>query len=72
MQHARVAKKGWLVLAVPLVAVVVIGHLFVFYRLSSHLAWTLATALILLLVLTHSGVFAAIYAFFKRWGRGEL
>jgi hypothetical protein len=70
MLHAREGKTGWLVLLVPLVAVIVIGHLFVFYRLSSHLGCVLATALILLLVLTHSGVFAAIDAFFKRRGRG--
>ena len=68
MRHACV-KKGWPVLVVPLVAVAVIGHLLVFYRLSSHFAWTFAIAVISVVVLTHVGVFTAIYAFFKRRGR---
>ena len=71
MQHARALKRGWLVLLVPLLAIVVLGHLFVFCRLSSHLAWIVVAALVLLLVAAHLGVFGAIYAVFKRRRRGE-
>ena len=71
MKLTRVVKKAGLILVVPLAAVVVIGHLFVLYRLSSHLAWTLPIALLLFVVLTHTGVFAAIYAYFKRRARGS-
>jgi len=74
MKHARGLRGGWILLSVVVVILIAV-HGIVFYRLSSHIsshiAWTILLALVLLVLLKHIGLFGTIYGLFKNRSRSS-
>lgn len=69
MKHTQLPKRPWVLAA--FVAIMVVGHGVVFYEMSSHIRWTVALVVALLVLLKHVGVFGPIYTFFKRKSRHQ-
>jgi hypothetical protein len=63
-------KRIWL--APLFIAALAAAHAFVFYRVWSHVVWITASALVVLVLLTHLGVVGSIYAIFTRPPRRKL
>ena len=63
MRHTTGLKSAGLILAV---VILIAGHGIVLYRISSHITWTIAVALILLVLLKHVGFLGPVFALFKR------
>ncbi len=64
LQHGSFLKRIWLL---PImVAALVAAHVVVLYRLFSHMAWTVAVGLLVLLALKHIGAIGSVYVMFRR------
>lgn len=63
-------KRIWVLFL--LLAALVAAHEAFLYRLASHFTWTIALALVLLVLLSHSGILGSIYAAMSRRSRDKL
>ena len=58
-------KRFWIVVAL-LLPVLAAAHAVALYRIASRLTWTVLVGLVLLVLLTHSGILGSIYAMLVR------
>ena len=61
-------KRFWIV-PLLLLAALVAAHGVALYRLASRLSWTIVLGLVLLALLTHSGILGSVYAMLLRRSR---
>jgi hypothetical protein len=70
MMHGRFIKRIWLIPV--LILALAVTHGFALYRISSHVVWTVALGLAVLVLLAHLGVLTSTYAIFRRRPRHKL
>lgn len=70
MRH-RFPKQLW-ILSLLVLVVLLAAHGFVFYRMASRLPWVVLVGVLLVALLTHSGILGSLYAVLMRRSRHKL